>query len=130
MALSLSLALPKSLQNIELPSFSASNAAAVNRAFRPGTTLHRLLSSRLEDRRGTSFRRSPRLQSLCRLASLIYIHAVLWHYRQSLELTDQYVGWLQSHIEDRNASLDPAQLKRQWKLTKLEKDMMMIIARL
>jgi hypothetical protein len=114
--------LSQSLQNTELPSFSASNVTAVNRAFRPGTTLHRLLSSRLEDRRGTSFRRSPRLQSLYRLASLIYIYAVLRDYHQSLELTDQYVGWLQGHIEDRNASLNPAQLKRQRKLTKLEKD--------
>jgi hypothetical protein len=34
------------------------------------------------------------------LLPLIYIHAVLWDYRQSLELRDQYVGWLQSHIEE------------------------------
>jgi hypothetical protein len=33
--IALSLPLSKSLQNIELPSFSASNAATVNGAFRP-----------------------------------------------------------------------------------------------
>jgi hypothetical protein len=88
------------LQNVELSTFSTSNAGAVSRAFRPGTALYRLLSGRLEVRSGTGFKRSPRVQSLCRLASLIYIHAVLWDYRHSLVSTDQYVGWIQSRVED------------------------------
>jgi len=96
----LSLSRKAYLQNVDLSTPSASNVGAANRAFRPGTVLYRLLSGRPEDRRGAGFRRSPRVQSLCRLASLIYIHAVLWDYRQSLVSTDQYVSWIQSHVED------------------------------
>jgi hypothetical protein len=96
----LSLSRKAYLQNVELSTPSASNVGAVNRAFRPGTVLYRLLSSRLEGRHGSGLQRSSRIQSLCRLASLIYIHAALWDYRQSLMSTDQYVSWIQSHVED------------------------------
>jgi hypothetical protein len=96
----LSLSRKACIQNVELSTFSASNAGAANRAFRPGTALHRLLSGRLGDGHGAGFRRSPRVQNLCRLASLIYLHAVLWDYRQSLVLADQYVDWIQSHVEE------------------------------
>ena len=99
----LSLSRKAYLPNVELSAFSTSNAGAASRAFRPGAVLYRLLSDRLEDRRGSGIKQSQRIQSLCRLASLIYIHAVLWDYRQSLVSTDQYMGWIQSHIEETSA---------------------------
>jgi len=95
----LSLSRKACLQIVKLSTFSTSNAGAASRAFRPGTALYRLLSGRLEDRRGAGFKRSPRVQNLCRLASLIYLHAALWDYRQSLVSRDQYVGWTQSYVE-------------------------------